>query len=157
MPHPEHRDRRAGSPGAHTPGDSSPLGVLRSQMPKSQVKGPSPMLLPLSSHPNHAPSQGQGQVWSRPSSYTQPLLLAWKVARDSGSWCPAGQKVQGPRGPNSALQETRGGEKKKDKPASSSVTWRKRLYFFLADKQDYCIYPARRSLVKINGCELFLR
>lgn len=49
MPHPEHRDRRAGSPGAHTPGASSPLGVLRSQIPKSKVKSHPPLHAPFPS------------------------------------------------------------------------------------------------------------
>lgn len=141
MPHPGHRDRRAGSPGAHTPGARSPLGVLRFQILKSQMKGPPRSFPSLPIQTTPPPGAGPGVTETfilDPASLARlegrsghrKLVSDWVEGR--GSWraqlCSTGTRIG-----------------KKKKTPSPSVTWKKRLYFFLAINRNYCIYPARRA------------
>lgn len=141
------------------PGDEQPpVCDSGPGIPESRTVKRLPPSSPGSSdRPRPLPGAGPG-VAKALLSDPAPLFNAWKVARDTGSrpGVRLGTK-QSPGWPDPPPQlcaaGTKGERKKKNKPF---VPWRKRLSSsFSQIHRNYCIYPVRRSLVKINGCKLF--
>lgn len=109
---------------------------------------------PLDPQPDPPLGAGPGVAAASFSDPTSLPRLEGRAGHRKLSWVSNGAKGKRVpesyiRLPNSALREQ--GEKKKQplRDLEDSV--------FLHINRNYCIYSARRSLMKINGCELFFK
>lgn len=152
-------------PGAETGGRASRCTHPGDELPPVCDSGPgipesqTVKRLPPSSpgspaRPRPLPGAGPGVAEALLSDPAPLQRLEGRAGHRKSSRCPAEHKAES-RVARSTSPTLRCRKKKKTNPF---VTWRKRLgCSFSQIHRNYCIYPVHRSLVKINGCKLFLR
>lgn len=136
VPHPRRRDRRAGPPGAGTPGTSSPLGgpempeFRKGKSPKDPHAFPSPRGLQA----GPAPSQGGSRCGGGLTSQAHPLpRLEGRTGHRKLSRRAPGQEAGGPPRGQIHLSTPRYGNERKQ-PLHDLEK------YFLANKQELIVF-----------------